>query len=171
MYFETPDLQKPSGWNNIGGVNHYQLAALRGFVGHREAGSLKTLLADDTRLQNSRTALDAYAESWALNYFLIRQRPKQYLEYIKLLSKKPRFGQDGPDVRLRKFQQIFGENLQQLDTEFIALHEQGPLSLLPLWPAKCDLLRTAIAGLRGAAFRPFLWLALLVSRVSVQCGT
>lgn len=119
MYFETPDLQKQNGWNNIGGVNRYQLAALRDFVRRREAGSLKTLLADDSRLQTSRLALDAYAESWALNYFLIRQRPKQYLEYIKLLSKKPRFGRDDPTIRLREFQQIFGENLQQLDTEFL----------------------------------------------------
>jgi len=119
MYFETPDLQKPNGWHNIGGVNRYQLAALRDFVRRREAGSLKTLLADDSRLQNSRLALDAYAESWALNYFLIRQRPKQYLEYIKLLSKKPRFGHDDPITRLREFQQVFGENLQQLDTDFL----------------------------------------------------
>ncbi len=119
VYFETPDLKSTTGWNSIGGVNHVRLALLRDYLARRPPGSLKTLLADDQRFRNARDALEAYAEAWALNYFLIRQRPKQYLEYFKRLAAKTAWVADGPDGRLREFQEVFGDDLQKLDQDFV----------------------------------------------------
>lgn len=119
IYFETPDLGSSTGWRNIGAVNRFQLAAFRQYAQRRPPGSLKSLLSSDSRLQNSRDAADGYAEAWALNYFLIRQRPKQYVEYFKLLSQKPPLVRDDAAKRLAEFTQFFGDDLDQLDTEFM----------------------------------------------------
>ena len=89
IYFETPDLQSSTGWRTIGSVNRVRLQGFREYLPRRKSESLKTLLMDDDRMRDPRTALDAYAEAWALNYFLIRQRPKQYVEYLKILEQKP----------------------------------------------------------------------------------
>jgi hypothetical protein len=119
IYFEAPDPQSSTGWRTIGSVNRVRLQGFREYLTRRKSESLKTLLMGDDRMRDPRAALDAYAEAWALNYFLIRQRPKQYVEYLKVLGQKPPLAIFGPEVRLRDFQQAFGENLAQLDAEFL----------------------------------------------------
>ena len=119
VYFETPDLGSGRGWRTIGAVNRVRLAGFRDYLPRRPAGSLESLLAGDERLRNARDAQDAYSEAWALNYFLLRQRPRQYEEYLKRLSEKRPFVRDDPAARLREFQAIFGEDLQGFDQEFL----------------------------------------------------
>jgi hypothetical protein len=119
VYFETPDLQKPNGWRKIGAVNRPRLDTFRAMMGHRDPNSLKTLIMDDQRFRDPKQANEAYAEAWALNAFLIQKKSRQYLDYFKMLSQKPRLVMDDPQTRLREFQQAFGENLQQLDLEFL----------------------------------------------------
>ena len=119
IYFETPDLNSAKGWRTIGAVNHGRLATFREYLRKsRTADSLTTLLADDERFRDPKRAGDAYAEAWALNYFLLRQRPKQYLAYVKRLSEKTPLIWDDADERLREFRQAFGD-LQSLDAEFL----------------------------------------------------
>ena len=91
------------------------LAALRG----RPANSLESLLADDNRFRDPKQGLEAYAEAWALNYFLIHKYPKQYLQYFQVLAQKPMLGKDDPDTRLLEFKQAFGDDLKKLDNEFL----------------------------------------------------
>jgi len=119
VYFETPDLQSNKGWRNIGAVNTSRLVRFREYLSRRPATSLKSLLSDDKRMRDSRTALDAYAEAWALNYYLIRQHPRQYLAYLQALSEKKQLLWDDPETRLSEFQKAFGENLGQFDAEFL----------------------------------------------------
>jgi len=119
IYFETPDLKSAKGWGNIGGVNHVRLAGLREYSRRRGSDSLQSLIVDDTRFRDTSTGPQAYAEAWALNYFLIRQRPKQYLEYTRLLATKQPLVVDTPETRLREFCQCFGDDLKQLDIEFM----------------------------------------------------
>lgn len=119
MYFETPDLASSKGWRTIGAVNQTRLAGFRDFVQNRRpADSLVTLLSNDQRLRDPKHYADAYAEAWALNYFLLRQRSKQYMAYIKLMSEKKPLIWDDPETRLREFQKAFGD-LRQLDAEFV----------------------------------------------------
>jgi hypothetical protein len=118
VYFETPDLTSARGWRTIGAVNSGRLAQFRQYLSKRPANSLSSLLADDARLRDPKQALDAYAESWALNYFLIKHRSKQYDAYLKMLSEKGPLLWDKPDARLRAFQDAFGD-LNQLDAEFL----------------------------------------------------
>ncbi len=116
-YFETPDLRSAKGWSGIGAVNPPRLAGFQQYAAARPANSLETLLRDDARFSDPKHSLDAYSESWALTYFLIHKHPKQYVEYLAMLSKKKPLLQDGRDKRLEQFRQVFGE-LKPLDVEF-----------------------------------------------------
>ena len=119
IYFETPDLNSSKGWRTVGAVSQVRLAGFREYLNRgRPDDSLATLISNDERLRDPRRAGDAYAEAWALNYFLIRQHPKQYLAYIEMLSEKQPLLWDDAQTRLQEFQQAFG-NLQQLDAEFL----------------------------------------------------
>ena len=118
VYFETPDLRSSKGWRTIGAVNHSRLTQFWKYMPRRPADSLITLLSKDDRFRNSETALDAYAETWALTYFLINQRGKQYGEYLRKISGKKPLIWDKPETRLNEFQQIFGD-LRELDKEFL----------------------------------------------------
>lgn len=119
IYFETPDLNAAKGWRTIGAVSPSRLATLREYANRsRPADSLTTLLANDERFRDPKRAGEAYAEAWALNYFLLRQRPKQYLAYVKRLSQKQPLIWDDAEERLRDFRQAFGD-LQALDADFL----------------------------------------------------
>lgn len=118
VYFETPDLSSPRGWRTVGAVNHLRLAQFRDYLRRRPADSLKSLIASDQRVRDARQAADAYAEAWALNYFLIRHRPKQFQQYLQRLSKKPPLVWDEPVERLAEFTAAFGD-LAELDADFL----------------------------------------------------
>lgn len=120
MYFETPDLKSPTGWRTVGKVNPLRFRQFRDYAGkRRQADSLKTLIAGDDRFGNAKTAGDAYAESWALSYFLIKTRRKDYVEYLKRIAGKPRLIWDKPEQRLADFRATFGDDLDKLDRALI----------------------------------------------------
>lgn len=118
VYFETPDLSSQRGWRNIGGVNWYRYEGFRRYVPIRASDSLATLITSDDKLRDPQTASNAYCEAWALVYFLIRQRPHEFQQYMRLLSEKPSLGRDEPEQRLEEFTRIFG-SLDDLDAEFL----------------------------------------------------
>ena len=119
MYFETPDLNgQKGGWSGIGAVNRGRLEQFQKYLSSGPADSLQTLITADKRLQEVKQSLDAYAEAWALTYFLIKQHPKEYIAYLRMLSQKKPLLRDSPETRLNEFQQAFG-NTKKLDTEFL----------------------------------------------------
>lgn len=118
IYFETPDLNSAKGWRGIGAINQPRLARWREYLRGRPADSLRTLIATDERFRDPKAALDAYAEAWALTYYLLKSRPDKYLEYVRLLSRKPPLVEDGPEKRIEQFQAIFGD-LEKLDAELV----------------------------------------------------
>ena len=119
QFFETPDLRSSKGWRTVGRVNEIRLAHFHDYLRRRPADSLATLLGDDARLKNTETSQDAYAEAWALTYFLLKRHPEQYVEYLRLLAaKKPLFWDD-PQTRLAEFQQVFGDDLEGLDADLV----------------------------------------------------
>jgi hypothetical protein len=119
MFFETPDLNGPkNGWSGIGAVNRVRLEKFQNYLSRRPADSLQTLITDDKRPQQIKQGLDAYAEAWALTYFLINKHPKEYIAYLRMLSRKKPLLHDSPDTRLNEFQEAFG-NIKKLDAEFL----------------------------------------------------
>ena len=91
VYFETPDLRRPRAGRGVGAVNRDAVAAVPAiFVRTAAPDSLRTLISRRQAVPGRSKALDAYGEAWALTYFLLRQHPKQYVAYLRMLSaKKP----------------------------------------------------------------------------------
>jgi hypothetical protein len=118
VYFETPDLRSKRGWRNIGGVNPVRLVGFRRYLRSRPNDSLYTLIANDDRFRESASAGDAYAEAWALNYFLIRTRLESYVAYLKQIAQKKPLFYDEPDERIQEFEAAFGE-LDALNEAFL----------------------------------------------------
>jgi hypothetical protein len=118
MYCETPDLKGTKGWAGIGVVNRGRLAQFRQYLQQRPANSLKTLISGDERLTDPKQAVDAYAESWALTYYLIHKHPKQYVEYLRVLSRKQPLVYDEKATRVAEFEKQFGP-LDELDADFL----------------------------------------------------
>jgi hypothetical protein len=118
VYFETPDLRSKRGWRNIGGINAVRLVGFHRYLRSRPGDSLHTLIANDERFRNSASAADAYAEAWALNYFLIRTRLESYVAYLKRISQKKPLFYDEPDERIQEFEAAFGD-LETLDVAFL----------------------------------------------------
>lgn len=120
MYFETPDLRNRTGWQTAGRINPPRYRRFAEYVrGRRKADSLATLLSSDGRFTDPDSAADAYAEAWALTYFLIRTKRRAYTEYLERISKKPRLVWNKPDERLAEFQAAFGDDLPALDRQFL----------------------------------------------------
>ncbi len=119
IYFETPDLKSAKGWRNIGGVNRLNLINFRKFLRTRPAGALPTLLSDDKRFRDQAHAADAYAESWALTYFLLQTRKDDFVKYLQAMAEQGPLVEQSAADRIALFQKHFGEDLAALDAEFL----------------------------------------------------
>ncbi|MEM9658487.1 MAG: DUF1570 domain-containing protein [Planctomycetota bacterium] len=117
-FFETPDLSRSRAWAGIGQVNYSRWDRFQDAYAARRTVPLQRLLLDDALLRNRDTAVDGYAQAWAWNYFLIRWRPKQYAAYLQALAVKPRLLRDSPERRLADFQEHFGDDFGELETDF-----------------------------------------------------
>ena len=119
IYFETPDMKSTKAWRGIGVVNRVRLSQFRKHFPSRKENSLITLTTADDRFRDVNRAEAAYAEAWALVYYLIRNHPKEFVAYLKALKEKPPGAKDTPETRLKEFQAAFGGDLQTLDNDFI----------------------------------------------------
>ena len=119
MFFETPDLSSNRSWTGIGKVNYSRWDLFRKNFNSGKEKTLEELVASDDRLHEPRTAVDAYAASWAWTYFLIKWHPKEYTAYLNMLSEKPMLKRDDPQTRLADFRKYLGEDLHALEEEFI----------------------------------------------------
>ena len=118
MYFETPDLNSSRGWRGLGSINRSRLAGFRRYLRSRPADSLSTLLGSEDRLRDPKSAPAAYAESWALVYFLTTRYPQQFVAYLEMMSRKKPLLWKTPEERLQQFQDFFGD-VAALDEEFV----------------------------------------------------
>jgi hypothetical protein len=118
VYFEAPDLASTRGWRGIGRVNYPRLTTFRENLPNWQTGSLGRLVSDNRRFRDPRTAADAYADAWALNYYLIKYKPQAYTNYLKLLATKPPLVEDDSQKRLSEFREHFGE-LDDLERAFL----------------------------------------------------
>lgn len=119
MYFEAPDLTSQRGWQKPGLIFRQRLVRFVDFAKRRPVNSLETLISEDDRLRDEDTALDAYAEAWALNHFLLNRRSDEYVDYLRHMSAKAPLEVDGAETRLKEFKKFFGDDLQELDKEFL----------------------------------------------------
>ncbi|MFT7640171.1 MAG: hypothetical protein ACI9G1_001910 [Pirellulaceae bacterium] len=119
VYFETPDLSNPKGWKTIGGVNKTILLNFRNSLNNRPPNALEALLSDDARFRDPKQSAAAYAEAWALNYFLLKTREDDYVAYLKKMAEQTPLIELGAEKRVAQFKQAFGNDLDELNATFL----------------------------------------------------
>lgn len=119
IYFESPDLESSKGWRKIGAVNRVNLINFHKALRTRPAGAFETLLSEDKQFRDPATAADAYAEAWALNYFLLQTKADAYVKYIQALAEQTPLVTVTPAERIAQFKQFFGDDLTALEAEFL----------------------------------------------------
>jgi len=118
MFCETPDLFSNRSWSGIGKVNYERWDLYRNNANADRVDSLRSLIVDDSRFRNSRTAVDAYAEAWAWTYFLITWHTDEYVAYLNDIADKPLLTPAHKQARLADFTKHFGSDFAKLEDEF-----------------------------------------------------
>ena len=119
IYFEAPDLNSSKGWKTIGKVNQVRLRQFKEFARHRRDDSLLTLITTDDRFQKLGLAKEAYAESWAFCYYLIKHHGKEFATYLKILQPKEPLIAQSQHERLEDFVRAFGKPPQEMNQDFL----------------------------------------------------
>jgi hypothetical protein len=117
MFFEVPDLDAKSGVGGLGSVNEERFSHYTSMPAsvHREA--MVQIVTDDDIFRDRRTAADAYAQAWALTYYLARARTKEYMAYLRLVNARPPMRSYPAEERLADFRTAFGESPADVETE------------------------------------------------------
>jgi hypothetical protein len=66
----------------------------------------------------------AYAEAWALSFFLSEKMPRQYCDYLELTASRPVFEKYPSAERLRDFQKVFGRDLKLVESQFLRFMDE-----------------------------------------------
>jgi len=103
-------------------VNRGRLAGFRDYVAkRRQSGSLARLLTTDDAF---RTDLDgAYAEAWALSFYLCETQPRLYADYLARTADRPVFSEYSAAERMADFQAVFGSDLKMFEAKFLRYME------------------------------------------------
>lgn len=119
VYFETPDLRSSKGWRNIGAVNRVHLEGFRKSLATRPSNALESLLRDDHQFRDPKQASVAYANAWAITYYMLRSRREQYIAYLQDLAKLPPLSEEDGAQRVAHFQRFFGDDLKSFERDFL----------------------------------------------------
>ena len=118
MFCETPDLFSNRSWSGIGKVNYDRWDLYRDNANDDKILPLESLIVDDSRFRNSRTAVNAYAEAWAWTYFLATWHTDELVAYLKDIADKPLLTPQDKKGRLADFAKHFGSDFAKLEDEF-----------------------------------------------------
>lgn len=117
--FETPGMEKFAmdrdvkkrmnpGW-------HY---GFKKFIKEgRPDAYLETFIRDDKPFSTQMG--NAYAQAWALSFWLIETRPREYAKFLQTMASPEVTRQLTPESRVKLFKESFGENLILLDAEML----------------------------------------------------
>ncbi len=99
-------------------VNRGRLAGFRNYLAkRRQPGSLAMLLSTDDAFRSDQDG--AYAEAWALSFYLCETQPRQYADYLALTAARPLFSEYPATERMADIQSIFGSDLKMLEAKFL----------------------------------------------------
>jgi hypothetical protein len=103
-------------------VNRGRLESFRRYVAdRRQPGTLATLLTSDTPFRTDPDG--AYAEAWALSFYLCETQPRLYAAYLEKTAQRPLFIDYPAAERLADFQSFFGNDLKLFDAKFLRYME------------------------------------------------
>lgn len=96
---------------------HRMLGFKRYSLSRRRKGSLADFVSTDRMFQSD--ADGAYAEAWALTFFLAETRPRQYTQFLSRTASLPKFSVYRSPERLRDFVELFGSDLELLEAQYL----------------------------------------------------
>jgi hypothetical protein len=103
-------------------INRERLASFRQYLKSGRPPQGFMLVVADDRLFNSN-ALAAYAESWALSFYLSEKEPRKYSAYLAKTGALKPFQPYRTDRRLADFKAVFGENTRMLEANYLRFIE------------------------------------------------
>jgi hypothetical protein len=117
--FEAPGIRNASSANSVATrINRERYVWFGNFAkNRRKPNSLEKFITGDTEFTSQ--TLDAYAQAWALTFFLIETRPQKYAQYLGKLSRRSPLQEYRAADRLADFQSVFGKETRLLEAEFL----------------------------------------------------
>jgi hypothetical protein len=100
---------------------------LRAVAPHHRPELLAALAASDQWFR--KAPLDAYAEAWALTFYLVETRPRKYADYLARTARHPSFSDYTPAEREADFTAVFGDDPQMLEAQFLRFMTDSSLAL------------------------------------------
>jgi hypothetical protein len=120
--FEAPGVWNPRQYRRPQDRLHtYRQQRFEAYLPRRPRSALLEFLASDALFQRDVDA--AYAEAWALSFFLSETRPRQYIDYLRRTAQPATSADEEAERRLRDFVAVFGENLPLLETHYLRFIE------------------------------------------------
>lgn len=100
-------------------VNLDRFIVFQNFVrtGRRPQKSLRSFIESDSLYESA--ALDFYAQSWALTFFLVETRPRNYSAYLKRIATRDPLTEYPAKERLADFKETISPDLDWLDVQFV----------------------------------------------------
>ena len=99
-------------------INRARLIQFRQFqVTKRSSDSIQDLVTSDQRFKDNSTG--AYAEAWALTFYLVETMPRDYAQYLQKTAQRPQFKEYTASDRYADFVSVFGKDFRMLDARFI----------------------------------------------------
>jgi hypothetical protein len=99
-------------------INQFQLNAFRTYSAERRRpGATAELIASDDAFRSDMAG--AYAEAWALSFYLCETQPRLYSAYLAKTADRPLFADYTAAERMADFQDIFGNEMRMFETKFL----------------------------------------------------
>lgn len=98
---------------NVGRYRDFRLLAERGNI----AGTIPDLIASDRPFRLRPMA--AYAQAWALSFYLAETHTKQYSNFLKHTVKRKKFSLYSETERIKDFKRFFGHDLKMLEARLV----------------------------------------------------
>jgi len=124
--FEAPGVYDSRHYpNREDRINQSRLDDFRRLVLPQHSPELiQTLVADD-RLFRSAPG-PAYAESWALTFYLVETQSRKYADYVARTAARPPFTEYTAQQRLADFTAVFGDNWPMLEARLLRFIDTLP---------------------------------------------
>ena len=121
--FEAPGVWNSSVHRKLEDrINRYRLERFKNYVAtRRKPGALEQLVGSDRIFQYDSDA--AYAEAWALSFYLAEREPRKYVQYLQTLAARQPLSDYPSTRRLQDFRQVFGNDLPMLEVHMLRFVE------------------------------------------------
>lgn len=123
--FESDELRSHTGGRNqsVSRINRSRLLWFMHYTQQRRKDdSLRTFIRQDDLFRTS--TLDAYAEAWALTFYLVETQPARYARYLKTISARDPLKEYSADERERDFKNAFKTNLRSMEVNYLEFMQQ-----------------------------------------------